>query len=381
MISLSDRNPVAVGVAAVVLIVAGTLGVLATQKGLLRRGYTVTAEFADASGLRVGDQVLIAGIAAGKVVDLKLDGNHVDARLQVNNHELPWGTRAQIVLRTLVGRRSVELVAEGDWSRLLRQGDVIPLAKTSLPTDVPEFGNVAKDLLGKLDAKALNTFVGSVADVARDQREELSTLITNGTKLTAIVNSQERQITQLLDRLRVVSAALADRDAEIVRIIDDFGLVVHRLAERRAALRRLLEETNQTSKTAADLVGDKRAQLDTILDEVHTDAAIVNRHQLDLAEALAYAGDSILGFSSITYAGEEPVSWGQVLLTSLGPAGNDVLFGCAGLLDRQLDLVLGPDPRTCRQQENTTPFEPEGPEGLGPSRLGLDAVARQGVGR
>jgi phospholipid/cholesterol/gamma-HCH transport system substrate-binding protein len=382
MIRLGDRNQIPIGVVAVVLMALGTLGTLATQNGLFRRGYTITAEFRDAAGLAVGDQVLIAGIAAGKVTGLALDGDHVDATLQVNNHELPTGTRAEIVLRTLVGRRSVEMIPEGDWSRPMREGDVIPVTRTGLPTDVPEFGDVTEELLTGLDAEALDTFVGSVTDVARDQREELETLIVQGTRLTDIVNSQEEDILRLLERLRIVSGALADRDREIVRIIDDFGLVVDRLADRREEVRRLLTETNRTSKVAADLVGDKRAEIDTILSEIHADTRIISAHQLDLAEALAYAGDAIGGFSSIHFAGTEKVPWGQVLVTSAGPAGNDVLLGCSGLLDRQLDLVFGPDPRSCHEQENTVRQEPEGPEGplqQLPRRLGPDAILEAGL--
>src|SRR5690606_33716100 len=60
----------------------------------------------------------------------------------------------------------------------------------------------------------------------------------------------------------------------------------------------------------------------------------------------------------------QPVGWGHVFVTALGPVGVDVLAGCGGLLDQQLNLLLGPDPRACEDLENTTfPDDVEAPSG------------------
>jgi hypothetical protein len=67
-------------------------------------------------------------------------------------------------------------------------------------------------------------------------------------------------------------------------------------------------------------------------------------------------------------------------------------LGCGGLVDRQLDLVLGPDPRSCEQQandtfpEDTDPQDEESepplplpelpPPGTREARMGIDVFAR-----
>jgi phospholipid/cholesterol/gamma-HCH transport system substrate-binding protein len=368
-----DRNPVLLGIIAAAVIIGGTLAALAVQGGQFRTSYTVAAEFADAAGLRVGDHVLIAGIRAGSVTGLEIDGDQVLAQLQVNGHELPTQTRAHIVLRTLVGRRSVELVAAGDWTRLLADGDVIPRERTQVPIDVPEFGDIAERLLDEVDSEALNTFLASLTDVTRQQRNQVEALIAGGTRLTAVVNDQEQEVRQVLRDLRRVGEILNSRDAELVRIIDDFGEVVAVLAQRRQELQALFRETNAASATAADLVAATRADLDRILGEVHETSAVLARHQMDIAEALAYIGDSIEGFSSIAFAGGREVPWGHVFVTSLGPAGVDVLAGCGGLIDQQLDALLGPDPRSCEEQENQS-----WPDDVPPSSGGPVLPGQQG---
>lgn len=388
-----ERSPLLLGLVAVALLAGVTVVALTLQRGDLGRGYTVTAEFADANGLRAGDSVLVAGVRAGAVEELRIDGDRVVAELRIEEVELPATTRAEIKLRTLVGRRAVALTTGNDFSQLLADGDVIPLARTRVAIDIPEFGDVSEELLSDVDSEALNTLLRSITEVTRDQRDEVASLIQGGTRLTRVVNEQEEQIRRLLRALRGVSETLAASDADLVAVIDDFGQVLDSLATRREDVRRLLRETNETSATAADLVADTRTQLDRILAELHADLEVVSRHQVALAEALAYAPAAVGGFAEISYSGERQVPYSKVFVTSLGPAGVDVLFGCGGVLDQALDPLLGPDPRPCEEQTNRrfprrdpdeqpTPLDglPGGTAGSAASvqeRHGLDAVARR----
>jgi phospholipid/cholesterol/gamma-HCH transport system substrate-binding protein len=362
-LTFMERNRVVIGLVTLALILAGTIGALVVEGGRFRSGYEVTADFADAAGLLRGDDVLIAGIRAGEVRDMQLADGVVRVTVFIEEHELPRDTRAEIVLRTLVGRRSLELLPGDDWAEVLADGDHIPAERTRIPEDVPDFGEVAEELLPELDTDALNTFFGAVTEVARGQRTQVEALVEGGTRLTSIVNEQEQEVLVLLDRLHQVSRALAERDEEIVRIIDDFGLVVGELAERREDLRRLIRETNRSARLAADLVGDERARISGILDEVHQLTGVLSRNQMNLAEGLAYSGQSIFGFSEVAWSGEVPVPWANQFVTALGPAGVDVLVGCGGLVDRQLDDIFGPDPRPCEEQEHDTfPDDVEQPE-------------------
>lgn len=360
-----ERNQVLLG-----LLTAAVTGVLLVAALTISRedlvsGYELTVEFADAGGLRPGDQVQVAGVRAGRVRALDIVDGHVEAVVEIEGGvELPAATRAEIVLRTLVGKRAIELETGEDFTELLADGDRIPLERTRVATDVPTFGDEAEELLSGIDAEALNTFVAALTDVTRDQREEVAALIESGTDLAEIVTSQEEEIRTLLRNLSRISRTLESRDKQLVAIIDDLDVAAGSLAARREDLTRLLAETQRAGAESADLIRDTRAELDRILDEVHADVALVARHQMDLAEALAYAGDSLYGFGSIAYASGQPVGWGHVFVTALGPVGVDVLAGCGGLLDQQLDLLLGPDPRACEDLENTTfPDDVEAPSG------------------
>ena len=352
--SFIERNPVIIGLVAVIVTAVITIGGLSIQGSDLRGGYTLTAQFEDASGLRPGDDVFVAGVRAGSVQAVDIVEDHVEAVLTVNGHELPNETRAKIVVRTLTGTRGVELAAQGPYDNLLKDGDVIPIERTDLPIDAPEFGDVSEELLSETDAEALNELLVSLTDVTRGQREEIATLINGGNRVTKVINEQERDIQSLLNSLSEVSAVLNTQSSEIITIIDDFGSTLRTLRARRAELQRFFRQTNTTADTAADLVGRERRELDRILEDVHEVTAVLNENQMYLAEGLAYVGDSITGFSSVAYAQGKPVAWGHIFVQSAGPIGLDILAGCGGLVDQQLDQILGPDPRSCEEQANDT---------------------------
>jgi phospholipid/cholesterol/gamma-HCH transport system substrate-binding protein len=365
-----ERNALVIGVITAILIVVTLYVSLTLTREDLTGGYTITARFTDANGLRPGDVAIIAGIPAGKVtsIDIPEGQAHVEAAIQVDGGiELPATTRATITLRTLVGKRAVDLDTGTDFDGpLLEEGDVIPLERTSVTIDVPQLAESADDLLGDIDSEALNLLLTSVADVTRGQRERVADLIDSGSDLTELVNTQEQQIRTLLRNLADVSATLSSRDDELIGIIDDLDVALGNLAARRADLQALLRETQRTGALTADFVSRARADLDAILDELHLDLQIIARHQVDLAEGLAYGGDALIGFGSIAFATGVPVEWGHVFVTSAGPVGVDALVGCGGLVDQQLDALLGPDPRPCSEQSGGDSFPDDLDGGGGP---------------
>lgn len=377
-----ERNQVIIGVITAVLIVAALFASLGITREDLTGGYVITAEFVDANGLRAGDAAIIAGIPAGKVIAIDIEGDRVVAQIQMDGGvELPTTTRAEITLRTLVGKRAVALDTGNDFTQLLGEGDVIPLERTSVTIDVPQLAESANDVLGGIDSDAFNLLLTEVAEVTRGQREEVAGLIDSGTDLTDLVVDQETQIRQLLRNLTRVSQTLESRDEELIGIIDDLDVALGALATRRADLQALLRETQEAGTVTADFVRDVRADLDAVLDELHLDLEIISRHQVDLAEGLAYTGDSLVGFSSIGFANGQPVPWGHVFVTAAGPVGVDLIAGCGGILDQQLDALLGPDPRPCDEQTGGTfpddvePGEgPLSPDGLLGGLLGTPSI-------
>ncbi|WCO65011.1 MCE family protein [Iamia majanohamensis] len=343
--SFTERNPVPIGVVVVVLIAALTGGALLLDAGALADRYQVQARFPDSAGVTPGTPVRVAGVASGEVDSVRQAGPEVEVVLLVDaGIELPADTRADIVVETLLGTKSVRLVAGDDWDDPLQDGDTI--TETSTPTEALDLQNIGTPLLEETDGEAIDTLIATVDEITDGKRQDVTDIITGLQRLASTVNAREEEARRLVDSTRTLSATLADRDDDLLAAVDDLNVVVDTLVQRRVELVRLLEDTSASARRIADLVEGREGEIDRVLDDLHTSLEVVGRHQVDLAQSVALVSSAIEGFASIGYPGPEeaPADFVNIYAQLLGPLGPDVIFGSCGALDTALDLTLGPDP-------------------------------------
>lgn len=353
-LSFLERSPRIIGAIGLAFILAGTVLGLMLQGGMLTKTYSVTAIFSDAGGIRPGDRVTVAGLPAGRVEGLRIEGGQVAVSLGVEKGvDLPADSEAEVVVETFLGRRSVALHS-GSSPEPLADGDVIPLERTITPVDVTDLNDISVELLEASDAEAFERFLADVSEVTHDRAEEIQTVIAGLEEVTRAVDSRREELGGLLRSLRIISTTLGERDRTLVSLIDNLDVVLGNLADRQRDLERLLRATDASSHETADLVRRNRGVLDSALRNLHVDLQVIDRHQLDLAATIAYLEQAVQGYSSVAYSSGVPNRWANIFVQSLGPAGVDALVGECGLVDQLFDELFGAD---CA----------DGPEGNGSS--------------
>jgi phospholipid/cholesterol/gamma-HCH transport system substrate-binding protein len=350
--SFLERNQRVIGTLGVLVIAVGTVLGLLLQGGFLTPSYEVTAYFTDAGGIREGDNVTVAGLPAGKVDDVRIEGGMVALQLAVNDDvALPTDSRAEVVVETLLGRRSVALLA-GQAEGPLTDGSRIPVERTTTPVDITELNDISVQLLEASDADAFERFMAQITAVTEGKEAEVRTLIDGLENVTAAIDNRRWELGRLLESLRTLSTVFGERDQTIVRLIDELNVVLGNLAERQSELERLLESTATGSAETADLVRRNRNVLDSALAALHTDLEVLNRHQLDLAAGIGYLNQAVEGYSSVGYSQGTPNRWANIFVQSLGPAGVDALVGQCGAVDQLFDHYFGTD---CSTAGRTSP--------------------------
>ncbi|HWC31967.1 MAG TPA: MCE family protein, partial [Actinomycetota bacterium] len=340
-LSLLERNQRVIGTLALLVILGGTAFALLLQGGFLTQKYRVTALFTDAAGVREGDNLTVAGLVAGRVEAVRVEGGQVAMELGVQEDVgLPADSRAEVVVETLLGRKSVALLP-GDSEEPLEDGDVIPLERTTTPVDIPEFNDISVELLEASDAEALETFLEDVSEITKGKAQEVQALIRGLEQVTAAVDARRDELEGLIDSLRVVSTTLGQRDQTIVSLIDNLDVVLGNLAERQDALERLLVATAGATHETADLVRRNRLVLDDTLRFLHRDLRVLDRHQIDIAAAISYLENGVQGYQGVGYSqctrpgvGCVPNAWANIFIQSLGPLGVDAIVGECGLVDK-----------------------------------------------
>ena len=304
MTSFRDRNPVRIGIASILAMGFLMVAAFSFKKlPFIANTYKLTAEFADAAGLIRDNEVRVAGIKVGRVTNVELARDRVIVTLAITKGtEIPKEATAEISLKTILGTKFVVIDATKPGA-LLKNGDKIPLAQTSIPFEIYQVANSAVDLLTDVDGKQLNEAFQALADVTADPNRNLARTLDGAAKVLGTLGGKRDAVDTLIKKGEQVLAALDESTPDIVKIIEHSNVVMEVLARRRSTVHALLRNTNRRAQQLGTLLRDKRPELDTILEDLHATLKIVDASLGELQKALAIVGPSSEAFARIAWKG------------------------------------------------------------------------------
>jgi phospholipid/cholesterol/gamma-HCH transport system substrate-binding protein len=320
VIPFRERNKTvigAVGIATIAALLAGSFSLDA-----LVGGDEYKAEFSEAAGLKPNDEVRVAGVKVGKVLSVDLDGDKVLVEFRVKDARLGPQSRADIRIKTLLGRKFLMLTPEGDGE--LPGGSTIPLAQTSAPFDITDAFRDLATTAEEIDGEQLAESFTVLADAFRDTPDDVRTSLEGLSRLSNTIASRDAQLQELLARSRGVTQVLAERDQDLVAFMADSSLVLQELRARREAISRLLDTTVQLSEQLIALVRENRAQLAPTLAELEEVVALLRRNQDNLDKGIERFAPFVRVFSNNLGNGR----WFDTIVKNLSSPG--LVPGCYG---------------------------------------------------
>ena len=344
MKSFRDRNPYAVGL--VSLLVIGMLTGVAFLIGLrhwLEDTYSMEATFTQASGLRSGDDVKLAGVKVGRVTGIHADRDEGLVRVTwvVNSGvDIREDAEADIALETLLGSKYIRIRKAAEGERLMadlpKELRVIPfeecgsdglcVARTTTPEDVFDITREATDRIEQTDNARLNQLIGQLAGITEGKRATLTDLINGIGDVSTAITEREGRLADLLEQADELSATLAAKDQTLVRLIDSSRVLLDFLVQRKAQLSEALGAGSDAVQALARLIEVNRAQLDAILDDLAPTLATIDANLPNLNRALSVAGPAFLGQALAGSHGP----WQDIYIAALGPDIIGVLEDATG---------------------------------------------------
>ncbi|ONI85031.1 ABC transporter substrate-binding protein [Saccharothrix sp. ALI-22-I] len=281
------RRPVLLGaVGLLVIAVIATLTFFLEDLPFFGGGVKHSAEFTEAAGLRVDDEVRVAGLKVGNVTDVELHEGKVLVTFRVAGVELGDRSRAEIRIKTLLGQKYLALDSEG---RDPLTG-TIPLARTTSPYDVIEAFSDLSTTLGEIDTELLAESFQVLSDTFRDSPEHVKQALEGLSSLSKTISSRDEQLASLVKGANQVSRALADRNNDFAALITDGNLLLEEIGHRRDAISKLLDGTRALSKQLSGLVADNNEQLRPALEQLERVTDVLRNNQDALNRGLALAG-------------------------------------------------------------------------------------------
>lgn len=286
---LRARNPVAVGIAGLLLLVLAALAAYnADALPLIGGGTTYSASFSEAAGLRPGDEVRVAGVKVGKVTGVSLDGGLVKVTFTVRHTWIGDASTAAIGIKTLLGAKYLAVDPLGN--RPQDPGTRIPRNRTTAPYDVTQAFDGLGHTLGALDTKQLAASFQTLSDTFKDTPASVRSAATGLASLSRTVSSRDAQLADLLSASKQLTGTLADDKGRFQTLISDGDLLLGEIQQRRDAIHSLLTGTQSLSTQLSGLISDNQRQLAPTLDALDRVTSVLRANQTSLDRALALAG-------------------------------------------------------------------------------------------
>ena len=253
-------------------------------------GTRYAAQFTEAGGLRVDDEVRAAGVKVGEVRDLELAGDRVRIEFQVTNDELRLGreTGAAIKIRTVLGRKYLELHPRG--SGRLDPDKVIPTDRTVAPYDVVNAFSDLTETTEEIDTEQLATALDTLSETFEDTPAEVRESLDGLSRLSRVIAERDQEIRRLLKHTNDVTKVLSDRNQDLVELFENGSLLFEEVQQRRELIHQLLVNAQDMSKQIRGLVEDNEKQLRPALRRLGSVVDLLERNQQELdasIEALA----------------------------------------------------------------------------------------------
>lgn len=285
MKSFSDRNPVPVGVAGVLVVVLAFVAAFHSEDlPLIGGGTTYTARFSEIAGLRPGNEVRVSGVRVGKVTDVALAGDTVHVDFRVKDIVVGDRSTVSIEIKTLLGQKYLALDPRG--AAPLDPDTAIPVSRTRAPFDTTDALDRLSRTVVEIDTDQLAKSFDTISETFAGTRPAVRATLDGLSKLSATVASRDRELGRLLGNTKVVTGTLAARDKELRGLIGNGNLLLSELQDRKTAIDRLLSGTRDLATQLRGVVADNQKQLRPALERLDRVSGVLARNQADLARGI-----------------------------------------------------------------------------------------------
>ena len=297
---------------------------------------TYHANFIDATRLKGGQKVRIAGVPVGSVKDVKLNPNNtVDVAFTVDKrYTLYSSTRAAIRYDNLVGDRFLEITSGPGELHKLRPGATIDQQHTQPALDLDALLGGLRPVLKGLDADKINVVSNAVIELLQGQGGALSNLLADTNAFGSALGARDQVIGDVINNLDAVLATVDAKGAQFSASIDQLQQLITGLARGRDAVAGAIPPLASTTSDLTDLLKRSRRPVQGVLENTRPIATELNDRKAEVNNDIEQLAEDYLRLSALgAYGAYFNIYFCSVSLKINGPAGSDILLPLGGQPD------------------------------------------------
>ncbi|GAA4808499.1 MCE family protein [Nocardioides caeni] len=270
---LARNKGAVIGVAVFALVAVVLTSMVAGTLSRAQRGDTiaVTAVFRDATGLRPGDDVRMAGVRIGRVAETRV-GTGDDQGLAIvtmnidGNQGLHDDIIASIDYLNLMGQRYVAITRPDRTQEAgaLEDGAEVPLARTRTALDLTAMFNAFQPIFDLLRPSDVNELATNIVQVLQGQGPTLDHLLRQTADLTSGLVDREDVFARVVDNVTLVLDTTNEHRAEVTAMVDGLASLTEGLANDRDRIATSLDSIARLTDTTADIVGEAAPEVQAV---------------------------------------------------------------------------------------------------------------------
>jgi phospholipid/cholesterol/gamma-HCH transport system substrate-binding protein len=220
--------------------------------------YRVTVELPQAAGLYPSGNVTYRGTEVGRIESVRLTDTGVAAVLALKSGiDIPSDLDAAVHSQSAVGEQYVALLPRKD-SRPLKNGDVIPLGRVSVPPDLDTLLDSANKVMESMPRDNLKTVVDEASTAVSGLGPDIARLVTGASSLSI---EARRNLDPLL--------ALIDLSKPVLDAQTDSSDSVHAFAAHLADITGQLQRNDPAVRSVLQQAGPAAAEVRQLLDRLN----------------------------------------------------------------------------------------------------------------
>jgi phospholipid/cholesterol/gamma-HCH transport system substrate-binding protein len=297
---------------------------------------TFHANFIDATRLKGGQKVRIAGVPVGSVKNVKLNPNNtVDVAFTVDKrYTLYSSTRAVIRYDNLVGDRFLEITSGPGELRKLRPGATIDQQHTQPALDLDALLGGLRPVLKGLDANKINTVSSYVIELLQGQGGALSNLLADTNAFGSTLGGRDQVIGDVINNLNAVLTTVDAKGAQFSASVDELQKLITGLAQGRDAVAGAIPPLASTASDLTEFLKRGRRPLQGNIENVRPLATEITDRMPEVNNDIEQLGEDYLRLSALgAYGAYFNIYFCSVSLKINGPAGSDIQIGMGGQVD------------------------------------------------
>jgi phospholipid/cholesterol/gamma-HCH transport system substrate-binding protein len=334
---------VAIFTVAMLVVAAGLVVVFGQFRFASSNSYH--ANFAEASRLKAGQDVRIAGVPVGSVSTLKLrPDNSVDVSFSVNKrYQLYTSTRAVVRYQNLVGDRYLEITSGPGELRKLPPGGTIARGNTQPALDLDALLGGLRPVLKGLDGAKINEVTGAVIELLQGQGGALSNLLSTTGAFTQNLAARDQLIGDVINNLNTVLATVDDKGTQFNASVDQLQQLLTGLAQGRDPIAGAIQPLASAENDLTDMLQRSRRPVQGVIENARPLAQRLDERKADVNKVIEPLAENYLRLNALgAYGSFFNIYYCSIRMKINGPAGSDILIPFGG----------PPDPSKGRCSEN-----------------------------